>query len=105
MPPSHNPHPVTALTLLAQIGGVAAVLLHWTVGLIVIPIILLPRWLPIVPGHAWTMIAQLSITTFCFGVVDGVSLEAMISYVAGGCEGAMPLMETYLLLLTIYHYF
>lgn len=72
---------VTLLTLAAQVVGIAAVLLHWSVGLMIVPIVLLPKWREIVPGHSWKMIGELTVTTFTFGIVGGLSLQSILGYV------------------------
>jgi hypothetical protein len=76
-----RPGRVTSLTLLAQAVGLVAVLWHWSVGVMLVPVVLLPKWRNIVPGHSWRTIAELTITTYIFGIVDGISLQSIMEYV------------------------
>lgn len=100
-----HPHALTALTLAAAAAAIAAVLLHWNFAIGILPIVLLPRLAPATVSHGWREVAKLTLTTFCFGVVDGVALQDIFLFVEGGWEGPVPLMQAYLFLLTVYHYF
>lgn len=80
-PAEERPGKVTLLTLLAQGIGIMAVLLHWSVGLMIVGIVLLPKWRNMVPAHNWRMIAELTVTTYFFGIVDGLCLHSIMEYV------------------------
>lgn len=96
---------ITILTLASTLAGVLAVLSHYAFALAILPIVLLPRYAPIIGSQHWQVVAQITLTTFMFGIIDGVCLLDIIPFVQGGWGEPVPMMQVYLCLLTVYHYF
>jgi hypothetical protein len=76
---------ITILTLAAALVGISVSVSHYLYALLMIPILLIPKYAPIIASHEWQMVAQFTTTTFIFGLIDGYSLLDMFSYINDGC--------------------
>lgn len=71
---------LTALTLIAAAVGIVSAMIHWAFAIIIVPILLVPKFVPLVASHGWKEVAQMTLTTFCFGIIDGLALLEIMTY-------------------------
>jgi hypothetical protein len=71
---------LTALTLLAAAVGMLSIMIHWALAIIILPILLVPKFVPLVASHGWKVVAQMSLTTFGFGIIDGIALLDIMAF-------------------------
>lgn len=66
---------LTVLTLTATAIGVAAVLTNSLKPIfLMLPVLIIPKFITTTAVHGWMFLGQFTLTTFCFGLIDGIAL-------------------------------
>lgn len=99
---------VTRVTLLSHMIGFVAVMVNPLFGLIIIPVLAFPKFVPtFIASHEWVSLAKFNLTTFAFGLINGYTAVALNQYISSDSSQNIPIptFPIYLTLITIYHYF
>lgn len=103
--PELNSTHVTILTLASAFVGLATIAFSYSLALLLVPILLAPKYIYASSVHSWTMVAQFTLTTFIFGIIDAFCLIDIFAFLTSDNAQIAPTTQIYLLMLTVYHYF
>lgn len=101
--PELNSTHITFLTLASAFVGLIAVYCY-PFALLLVPILLAPKYIYASAVHSWTTVAPLTLTTFAFGIINAFCLIDILAFLTTDIQ-AVPTAQIYLIVLTIYHYF
>lgn len=69
----------TFITLAAAVVGFIAHHYHFGYSFVMIPIIIVPKYYPVF-GQTWKIVAQLTLTTFVFGLISSYGVTELSNY-------------------------